>query len=100
MRAGCFGLAYRRRAEPAMLADVDGHAVRSGEFALEVLRADGRVWLALGTVLRQDAVERLRVVHAETKMVDANLDLARLLVFNAQHGEIDLAVRQIDAVAA
>src|SRR5437016_1913191 len=41
------GRLYRRCAYPAVLADVDGHAVGPGELALEVLRADGHVRLAL-----------------------------------------------------
>src|SRR5712691_6101005 len=90
----------RGGAEPAVLADVDRHTVGARELALEVLSANGDVRLALGAVIGQDLVARLGVVHAEAEVVDADLHLAGGLVLDAQHGEIDLAVGQVDAVTA
>src|SRR5262249_29629670 len=89
---GRLGLPDRRRPDPTVLADVDGHAVGAGELALEILRADGYVGLALRAVLTQDAVKSVGVVHAEAEVVQAHLHLAGLLVLDAQYGKVDVAV--------
>src|SRR5262249_2087377 len=96
---GAFG--YRLQAfgaDPAVLADIDGHVVRAEVLHLEVLVAEGDVGQAARAELLELAIDGPGILDDEAEGADPKLDPRGVLFrADAEDGEVDVAVGEVDA---